>query len=121
MKTIKNIRPSRTLVVFFLLASIVCSSVTAFAAIPKAKELVFTKKTKAHSKSVAQFPYEEKEKEEEKGLDRTQDHFSFLSLVDEATLFSFVESHNHSFLHAPHPCELIAQVPLYLVKRSLLI
>jgi hypothetical protein len=110
-----------TAVIILLLASIVCTSIAVFDSSFKAKELVITKKAKAHSQSDTQVPYEEKEIEEEKGSDRSDNHFFFIGLVDALTLASATESQDYS-IHSPsHSCEHIASIPLYLTQRSLII
>lgn len=110
-----------TAVVILLLASIVCTSITGFAAPCKATESVLTKKAKAHSKSDTQLPYEEKEIEEEKGDDRSDNHFFFIGLVDALMLASVTESQDYSIHNPSHSCEHAASIPLYLTQRSLII
>jgi hypothetical protein len=122
MKRVNHIRSFLNIaVVFLLLTSIVCTSVTGFAAPCKAKEFVISKKTKAHSTSDTQFPYEEKEIEEEKGDDRSNSHFFFICLVDALLLASGAESQDYSIHNPSHSCEHVASIPLYLSKRSLII
>lgn len=122
MKRVNHIRSFvNTAVVILLLTSIVCTSIAGFAAPCKAKEVVITKKTKAHSTSDTQVPYEEKEIEEEKGDDRSNSHFFFICLIDALMLASVTESQDHSVYHPSHSCDHAASIPLYLTKRSLII
>lgn len=121
----KRVNPVRsflnTSVIILLLASIVCTSVTGFATSYKTKEFVLAKKAKAHSKSDTQLPYEEKEIEEEKGNDRSDNHFFFICLIDALMLASVTESQDHSIHNLSHSCEPVASIPLYLSQRSLII
>ena len=122
MKRVNHIRSFlSTAVVILLLASIVCTSISSFATSSKAKEVVITKKAKAHSKSDTQFPYEEKETEEEKGFDRSHSHFFFICLIDSLTFASGTESQDHGTHTPSHACEHAASIPLYLTGRSLII
>ena len=122
MKRVNHIRSFlSTTVVILLLASIVCTSVTGFAAPCKTKEIIIAKKAKAHTQSDTQLPYEEKEIEEEKGDDRSDSHFFFICLIDALMLASVTESQDYSIHNPSHSCEHAASIPPYLTKRSLII
>jgi hypothetical protein len=122
MKSVNHIRSFlSTAVIILLLASIFCTSVAVFNSSYKTKDLVITKKTKGHTKSDTQLPYEEKEIEEEKGPERSNNHFFFICRIDALMLASVTESQDHSIHNPSHSCEHVAGIPLYLTQRSLII
>ncbi len=72
-------------------------------------------KSKSAAASTCQFPFEKNEKEEKKSEDKTV----FLSLLVEAILFTLTESHEHSFYSDPKSSGDSANIPLYLLIRTL--
>jgi hypothetical protein len=122
MKRINHLTSTASLlVILFLLAPIVCSFL---APLPLNKHLtgvVVSKKATAASKSGLQFQYEEREEEEKKEGAKSHDNLFLICLISE-TLYQYRTelchrySYNNLQLHRS-----AADLPLYLIKRTLLI
>ncbi len=83
------------------------------------KKLSFSKTSGTPIKTDAQFPYEEKEmEEEEKSTDHSLSHLLLICTFTPSTSFSSAENQNHVCAQTSSFC---GSVPLYLAKRSILI
>jgi hypothetical protein len=121
MKRINHLTSTASLlVILFLLAPIVCS----FLAPPLNKHstgFVISKKATAASTSGLQFPYEEREKEEKKEEAKSHDNLFLICLISD-TLYQYRTELCHHYsddnlqLHRS-----AADLPLYLIKRTLLL
>lgn len=117
----KRINPVRSftslLVVFFLMTSIVCNSITALAVTVRKQEFVVTKTSNSLSKPATQLP--EKVESEKDG--KPHDNYFFIHLVGEFLQFSVPASQHASFYYAFRIRGNTTGIPRYLSKRSILI
>jgi hypothetical protein len=125
MKSVNHTKSTVSiLVVFLLLASIVCSALGSFSAYPNAHEITVTKKTNAQAKSNALLLYEEKEGEN-KSKDHSSDDLSkknlYLIRLIVAPILPRIASQQCFSATVPLSFGSTTGFPLYLAKRALLI
>jgi len=109
------------LVIFFLLAPIVCNFLAPPQSTKESKDHVVSKKASAASKSGIQFPYEEREKEEENGAAKSHDNLFLIYLISESVYHYRAELYHYCSYNALRSCGNASSIPLYLTKRTLLI
>jgi hypothetical protein len=120
MKRINHLTSTACLlVILFLLAPIVCSLLAPLPLDKHSTDFVVSKKATAASTSGLQFPYEEREKEEKKEGAESHDNLFLICLISEAlyqyrTALCHRCSYDNLWLHRS-----AADLPLYLVKRTL--
>jgi hypothetical protein len=121
MNFMKRISPVRSftslLVAFFLLTSIVCSSLGAMAINGHSQESFVSKPSNAISKSATQLP----EKVESENDSKPHNNYFFIHLVGEFLQFSVPVSQHASFYHAFLIRGNTSGIPMYLSKRSILV
>ena len=116
MKRTHRIRSfTSCLVVFFLLTSIVCSSISALAVSSLRKEFFVAKTSNSLSKSATQLP----EKVESENDSKHHNNYFFIHLVGEFLQFSVPTAQHASFYHAYRIRGNTTTIPRYLSKRSI--
>ena len=117
----KRINPIRSftsiLVIFFLLAPIVCSAINSFSPNRRTQEFVVTKKANTPSKSDTQLP----EKVESENDHKPHNNFFFIHRVGEFLRFNITKSQNTFFYNAFRFRGNTTGIPLYLIKRSIVV
>lgn len=118
MKRISSIRSlTSILVIFFLLAPIVCSTINSFNPSRKTQEFVVGKKTNTPSKSDTQLP----EKVESENDCKPHNNFFLIHQVGEFLRFNITKSQHTFFYNAFRFRGISTGIPLYLIKRSIVI
>jgi len=117
----KRINPIRSftgiVVIFFLLAPIVCSTINSFSPYRKTQGFVVTKKANTPSRSDTQLP----EKVESENDRKPHNNFFFIHPVGEFTRFNITKSQRTFSYNAFRFWGIRTDIPLYLSKRSIVI
>jgi len=117
----KRVSPFRSftsiLVIFFLLSSLVCGAENSFCFNTNTKAFVVAKRPNTPSKSDAQFP----EKVESENDLKAHHNFFFIHQLSEFFQFNITKSQYSCFYDAFRFRGNTAVIPLYLIKRSIVI
>jgi hypothetical protein len=121
MRNVNHIRSFTIMVVVFLLFSSIITSACYAEHLPHTvcTELL-TKKHNTHSQSGVEIPYEEREKEEETGPEKSR-YILFVICYARQSLQPAPLSVLYSLNTASRSCGYAFAVPLFLAKRTLLI
>jgi hypothetical protein len=115
MKRISPVRSFTSLLVAFLLTSIVCSSLALWQLMVIRR--IFCSKPSNARKSATQLP----EKVESENDSKPHNNYFFIHLVGEFLQFSVPVSQHASFYHAFLMRGNTSGIPMYLSKRSILV